>query len=112
MGNGSKEGDSTIILFTEFPEALRAKNLYLLFKEFGEIDVVVIPSKWDKWGRKYGFVHFFNIRDARNLILKLDNFIIEGMNLFINLPRFQRVAFAVFWKEKSKVKYVEVDGWR
>lgn len=50
---------STTIFFTDFPDHLRARDFYQLFKKFDEIDEVVIPPKMDKRGRKYGCVRFY-----------------------------------------------------
>lgn len=39
--------------------------MYQIYKEFGEIDDVVTPPKWDKRGRRFGFLSFLNIKDNR-----------------------------------------------
>ncbi|CAI8587405.1 unnamed protein product [Vicia faba] len=51
-----------------------------------------IPPKRDKVGRRYGFVRYFNIADERLMATKLDNVILDGRNIFANIPRFQRSA--------------------
>ncbi|KAI5447519.1 hypothetical protein KIW84_015104 [Lathyrus oleraceus] len=66
---------------------MRAKDLYKLFEEFGVIDEVIIPRKRDKKGRKYWFIHIFDVSDMRRLMLQLDNLLIEGRKLFANIPR-------------------------
>lgn len=59
-------------------------------KELGEIVEVVIPSKRDRRGRRYGFVRFANMVDENMLAIKLDSVILDGRKMFANLPRFQR----------------------
>lgn len=71
-----------------FADKLRAKDLYEVLKDTGDIDKVIIPPKRDKRGNKYNFVRFFNVRDERSMATKLDNTFIEGRKLFYNLPRF------------------------
>lgn len=64
--------------------------MYEEFQTFWGIDEVVIPSKRDIRGKRYGFVRFFEVRDEDNLEVKLDNIIIVRRKIFINVMRFQR----------------------
>lgn len=80
--------------------------MYQLFKKFGEINEVVIPPKMDKRGRKYIFVRFYEVRDERSLILKLDNLLIEGRKLYVNLPIFHRAFEGVFSSDKIFLRRV------
>lgn len=58
-GKGGEE--FTTIFFTKLLNRMRAKDLYQLFKEFGEIDEVAIPPKRDKKRKKYRFVKFLKV---------------------------------------------------
>lgn len=104
MSKGRFDKESKIVFFTEFSNSMRARDMYQLFKDFGEIYEVVIPLKRDKRGRKYGSVCFYEVRDVISLILKLDNLLIEGMKLYVNLPRFYRVVEGVFTSDKVNAK--------
>ncbi|KAI5439407.1 hypothetical protein KIW84_024980 [Lathyrus oleraceus] len=57
---------------------MTAKDLYDVLKDLRDIDKVIIPPKRDKRGNKYDFVRFFNVRDERLMVAKLDNTFIEG----------------------------------
>lgn len=98
------EGGSSISTFflTSFADKLRAKDLYEVLNDMGDIDKVIIPPKRDKRGNKYNFVRFFNVRDERSMTTKLDNTFIEGRKLFDNLPRFQR--------KEIREKFLEAKG--
>ncbi|XP_058726466.1 uncharacterized protein LOC131597816 [Vicia villosa] len=76
--------------FTEFGSRWKARDLLFEFKDFGVIDEVVIPPKRDKFGRRYGFVRFFNVEEEKLLGIKCDSTILEGRKMHANLPRFQR----------------------
>ncbi|XP_058733331.1 uncharacterized protein LOC131604934 [Vicia villosa] len=93
-GEGRKTEGAVVssFFFTKFGSKWKARDLLFEFKEFGVIDEVVIPSKWDKFGRRYGFVRFFDVEDEKLLGIKLDSLILEGRKLHANLPRFQRLA--------------------
>ncbi|XP_058734175.1 uncharacterized protein LOC131605900 [Vicia villosa] len=75
---------------TEFGVRWRARDLLMEFKELGDIEEVFIPPKKDKFGRRYGFVRFLNVKDEVLLATKLDNVVLEGRKIFANLPRFSR----------------------
>lgn len=62
--------------------------MYEKFQRFGEVDEVIIPTKKDIRGRRYGFVRFFGVNDAKMLVTKLDNIFMGKQKLFVNIPRF------------------------
>ncbi|CAK8577904.1 unnamed protein product [Lathyrus sativus] len=88
--NGNAHENRSSFFFTGFPDSHGAKELYETFKEYRDIDEVVIPSRHDKNGRRYGFTRFFNVADERRMVVRLDNIFIKNVNLFVNIPRFQR----------------------
>lgn len=55
-----------------------------------EVDEVIIPSKLDIHGRRYGFVRFLNVKDEDLLVTKVGQFILRQSGVFIILLRFQR----------------------
>lgn len=86
----SSNRNSVSFFFTEFPDDFHAKEMWDVFKKFGDVDEVVIPPKRDKRGKRFGFVRFFGVRDPSFFAIKLDNIIIGSKKMFVNLPRFQR----------------------
>ncbi|XP_058775700.1 uncharacterized protein LOC131649953 [Vicia villosa] len=76
--------------FSEFPEEYGAKEMFEIFADFGLVVEVVIPPKRDKRGKRYGFVRFRKVRDARLLEAELDNICIKDKKIHANVPRFQR----------------------
>lgn len=67
---------------------MTARGLYNEFKALGNIEEVIIPKKRDVRGRRYSFVIFIEVRDARRLTMKMDSMFLEGRKLFANLPKF------------------------
>lgn len=51
---------------------------------------MVIPNKREIRGKRYRFVRFYNVENARSLAMKLDNLFMGKQKLFVNIPRFQR----------------------
>lgn len=103
--------------FTLYPEKMRMKEMYNVFKRYGDIDEVVILAKRGVWGRMYGLVRFFIVKDERPLTTKLDNTFLGNQNLFVNPLRFARTRFGTTkgrvrkeedeaeWKEKSSYRF-------
>lgn len=52
---------------------------------------MVILSKRDARGKRYGFVRFFDVKEPRVLAKKLDNIFLENDKIYVNLPKFARV---------------------
>lgn len=78
---GDIKGSRTTFFFIDFGEGWRAKDLFFEFKELGVIDEIVIPSKKDWSGQKYGFVRYVNVEDERIKEVKLNNTWLDGRKL-------------------------------
>lgn len=52
---------------------------------------MVIPPRWHKLGKRFGFVCFREASELTHLAVKLDNIFIDNMKLFVNQPRFERL---------------------
>ncbi|XP_058758209.1 uncharacterized protein LOC131631431 [Vicia villosa] len=88
--NVRRSKETTTFFVTEFPEECGAKELYAIFKDYGEIDEVIIPPRRDRRGKKFGFARFFNVTDTKMMAIRLDNIIIGSRKIHTNLPRFSR----------------------
>ncbi|GAU48287.1 hypothetical protein TSUD_236570 [Trifolium subterraneum] len=58
---------STPFFFTNFPEEVGWGDLWKLFARYGSVVDVFIPKKVDKWGRKFGFVKFKEVKEVESL---------------------------------------------
>lgn len=80
----------TSFYFTNFPERYWAGDLYEVFSRHDKVHEVVIPRRMNAGGRRFGFVHFFDVTEPGRMETKLDNIFIENEKIHVNLPRFQR----------------------
>lgn len=103
--NKKEEGSQPLVgnsfFITEFPENLRAKFLFGIFKEYGEIEEVSIPSRRDKRGKRYNFARFDNVKDVRILASKLGSIFFGKTKLYSNILRFHRT-----WVKEGKVLFL------
>jgi hypothetical protein len=105
--NGRKKGFvhrmdmiSTSFFFTNFPEEVGWGDLWKLFAKYGSVCDVFILKKVDKWGRKFGFVKFKEVKEVEALSKKLEDVWWEKYKLRINRARFRK-------GEKPEVATVE-----
>jgi hypothetical protein len=81
---------STSFFVTNFPEDLVWGDLWKLFAKFGSVCDVFIPKKVDKWGRRFGFVKFKEVKEFEVELLskKLEDVWWDKFKLKINRARF------------------------
>ncbi|KAL5137934.1 UDP-N-acetylglucosamine--dolichyl-phosphate N-acetylglucosaminephosphotransferase [Glycine soja] len=79
--NWRNKADITSYYFTHFPDEANEELLWRHFKKWGDVREVYIAKRLNKEGRRYGFVRFKDVRDAKGLELRLDN-IVWGMKSF------------------------------
>jgi RNA recognition motif-containing protein len=63
-------------------------DIWKIFVKFGSVSDVYIPKKVDKWGRKFGFVKFKDVRDADELCKKLQEVWYGTTKLSVKRARF------------------------
>ncbi|KAG5029015.1 hypothetical protein JHK87_012529 [Glycine soja] len=83
-------------------EKANEELLWKYFKKWGDVREVYIVKRRNREGRRYGFVRFKGVSDAKGLEVKLDNIFINDYKLFVNLPRFTRTA----WTEELQQKTI------
>lgn len=88
--NWRNKADITSFYFTHFPDEANEEMLWRHFKKWGDVREVYIAKRPNKEGRRYGFVRFKGVLDAKGLEIRLDNIVINKCKLFVNLPRFDR----------------------
>jgi RNA recognition motif-containing protein len=81
---------ATSYFFTNFPDDVKAVDLWPKFARFGRVGEVFIPAKVDKQGKSFGFVKFREVRDATELLRCISNIWIDSFKLRINLSKFHR----------------------
>ncbi|KAK2428108.1 splicing factor 3B subunit [Trifolium repens] len=79
---------STSFFITNFPMELGWGDIWKIFVKFGSVSDVYIPKKVDKWGRKFGFVKFKDVRDADEMFKKLQEVWYGTTKLSVKRARF------------------------
>ncbi|KAL2952690.1 hypothetical protein AAZX31_19G124900 [Glycine max] len=84
--------------FTRFPEDIGEKDLWFKFKKWGDVREVFIARNRNKSGWRYGFVRFKRVNNAWKLKRQLNNLVLGGLKLHVNLPKHGRE-----WKPTERV---------
>lgn len=71
----------------KIPNKYMANDIYYIYKKHGDITDVVIPPKWNKFGKRF---RFNEVKDERILIIILDMIFIDNEKIHANVPRYQR----------------------
>ena len=77
-GRATKDGgqgyanDSSSFFFTNIPQGVGEKDMVKVFQKWASVKDVFISRRLNKWGRKFGFVSFFGVKDEGRLERELD----------------------------------------
>jgi hypothetical protein len=82
--------EATSFFFTQFSEDTLVVDLWRVFAKFGRVGEVYVPKKLDKWGRRFGFVKYLEVKNVEELSLKLEDVWVGSNKLRINLSFFGR----------------------
>ncbi|MCI28908.1 endonuclease/exonuclease/phosphatase family protein, partial [Trifolium medium] len=96
------EREATTFFFTNFPDDVKAVDLWPRFARYARVGEVYIPAKVDKQGRRFGFVKFREVKDAIELLRRVSNIWIGTFKLRINLSKFERRVEAIQKEEDQR----------
>ncbi|GAU23742.1 hypothetical protein TSUD_128460 [Trifolium subterraneum] len=82
--------EATSFFFTNLPDDCLAVDLWKIFAKYGRVGEVYLPNKMDKWGRRFGFVKFLEVKQVEELENKLGEVWCGSFKLRINLSRFAK----------------------
>jgi len=64
--------------------------MFKVFQRWVRVKEVFIARRPNKWGRRFGFVRFFAVRNVRHLESELDQIYVGNRKLFVNVPKYRR----------------------
>ena len=83
--------DFTTFFFSNFPNGFGEMDMHKVFQRWARVKEVFISRKLNKWGRRFGFVRFFEVRHVGKLEKESDQIYIGNMKLHVNIPRYRRL---------------------
>ena len=82
--------DYTTFFFSNFPRGFGEIDMLKIFQKWARVKEVFISRRLNKWGRRFGFVSFFGVRNAGRLKKELDQVYIGSRKLYVNIPKYKR----------------------
>lgn len=65
-------------------------DLWHQFKKWGDVREIFISKQKNRNGRRFGFARFRGVSDVHELARQLDQFVIGGLKLYVNIPKYGR----------------------
>lgn len=105
----------TKVFITNLPDKCSGKDLSEFIREYGDIYDIYIARKRDKFGNRFGFVSFLDVKDSKEIIRKIRNTCIGECWLKANIARFTLEEGEIrpdpeISKKKSNGEEVERNG--
>ncbi|KAJ0435072.1 putative RNA recognition motif domain, nucleotide-binding alpha-beta plait domain superfamily [Helianthus annuus] len=89
-GNTSLKGNITKFYITNLPLGCNPWDVTNFVKVFGDVAGVYLARKYDKEGRRFGFISFKNVIDVKGIEKALNGTKMGGYKLVANLARFAK----------------------
>jgi hypothetical protein len=80
----------TTFFITNFPENIKAADLLGTFARFWKVGEVFIPARRDRFGKRFGFARFAEVKDAQELLKKIEGVWFGTYKIRANISRFKR----------------------
>jgi len=116
--------DYTTFFFSNFPNDYGEMDMLKIFQKWTRVKEVFILRRLNKWGIRFGFVRFFEVRNAGNLEREFDQIYVGNRKLYVNIPKYRhhlgepnrlerkedRSVDKVRTLDRGKIKVEEAEG--
>ncbi|MCH80228.1 RNA-binding protein 25-like [Trifolium medium] len=104
-GRGRGDDETTTLYFTNFPDYLTVKDLWVRFAAIWRVEDVYIPLKLDRKGKRFGFVRFWDVQNVEQILEKLEDIWFDYYKLRANIAKHLRGE-----DQSNKGKLVQING--
>ena len=80
--------------FSNFSVNYREYDMINTFQRWTRVKKVFISRRLNRWGRRFGFIRFYEVGNIRRLEKDLDQIHLGNMKLHVNIPKYRRVEIA------------------
>jgi len=63
-GRQNKPWKVTTFFFSHFPNSYGERDMLKIFQRWGSVEEVFISTKLNRWGNRFGFVRFSNVKTS------------------------------------------------
>ena len=83
-----------------------------VFQRRARVTEVFISRRLNKWGRRFGFVRFFEVRNVESLERELDSLFVGNMKLHVNVLRYRRHQLEPVKEEMREMRVTHLEKQR
>jgi RNA recognition motif-containing protein len=80
----------TTFFITNFPDNIKAADLLDTFARYWRVGEVFIPARRDRFGKRIGFARFAEVKEAQDLLKKIEGTWFGTYKIRANISRFKR----------------------
>lgn len=88
--NWRDKNDISSFYFTRIAEGVTELDIWNQFRKWGAVREIFISKQRNRNGWRFGFARFTGVEDAHRLAKQLDQIIIGGLRLYVNVPKYGR----------------------
>ena len=108
-GGAGNDHDFVTFFFANFSHGLGERDMVNVFQKWARVKEVFISRKLNRWGRRFGFVSFYDIKNVARLERELDQIYIGNRKLHVNIPKYRRVQEGAR-KDERRAPEVKYEG--
>jgi len=82
--------DFTTFFFSDFPNRFGEMDMLKIFQIWARVQKVLISRRLNRWGRRFRFMRFFDVRNVGKLERELDQIYVGNRKLNVNVPKYRR----------------------
>jgi len=107
-GDHGSSQDFTTFFFSNFPNDYSETDMFKVFQRCVRVKEVFVSRRLNKWGRRFGFVRFFYVRNVRWLESELDQLIVGNRKLYVNILKYRRTQAEYERNGRRDLRNIEV----
>jgi len=107
-GDHGSSQDFTTFFFSNFPNEYSEMDMFKFFQRWARVKEVFVSRRLNKWGRRFCFVRFFDVRNVRWLESELDQLLVGNRKLYVNISKYRRTQAEYERYGKRDLRNIEV----
>ncbi|XP_068483402.1 uncharacterized protein [Phaseolus vulgaris] len=106
-GNGN---DFSTFFFSNFPNGYGEMDMVKVFQKWATVKEVFISRRLNKWGRRFGFVRFLDVKNVVRLEGDLDRIYIGNRKLYVNILKYRRHQYEPRRKKRRTLGWEHIQS--
>ncbi|GKV05619.1 hypothetical protein SLEP1_g17606 [Rubroshorea leprosula] len=79
---------ATTFFFSNIPNDWNYNDMWKTFGRYGRLISIYSPQRRNQFGRRFGFLKYIEVRNARDLEVKLDQIWVAGRKIWVNIAKY------------------------